>query len=187
MRLFLSLVGFGLIFTTCSAAAADRADDDGSPAQANESTTFVYDALGRLVGTSTNVNPNDVVATSITYDPAGNRTAYTVGGPGGGEPPPPPPPPNQPPVANPNSVTVPKCIYTSVNVVANDTDPEGHYPLTVTAVDQMWAWVENGTNVGMSVPDTNGIYIINYTVTDSLGASSNGRLTVNVAGNQECY
>lgn len=48
-----------------------------SPAAA-DTTNYSYDALGRLVGSS--VDRGFVVATSISYDPAGNRSSYQVRG-----------------------------------------------------------------------------------------------------------
>ena len=157
--------------------------------RASETQTYTYDALGRLVAVQYSGTVNTGQAHSLCYDAAGNRTQYkssssgslaTCGG--GGT----PPPGNQPPVANPDTLTAPKCVYRSVDVIANDTDPEGHYPLALTAVDQPWAYVESSTNVGMTTPDTNGTYVITYTVADSLGATANGTLTVTVSGTQQC-
>lgn len=156
-----------------------------SPAFPAETRTYTYDALGRLMATNSTGTVNNGIANSIAYDPAGNRTNYAITGAAGGGPP--PPPPNQPPVANPDSLTAPKCVARSVNVVANDTDPEANYPLILTAVNQPWASVESGTTVGMTTPEVNGIYTIIYTVADSLGATSNGTLTVTVSGAQQCF
>lgn len=47
-------------------------------AKAQETTTYTYDALGRLVSSKTSGSQN--VTTSIRYDAAGNRTNYTVAG-----------------------------------------------------------------------------------------------------------
>jgi Bacterial cadherin-like domain len=165
----------------------------GGAGRASETQTYSYDALGRLVSVQYSGSVNNNQAHSLCYDPAGNRTLYksssagSLATCGGGPPPPPPPPPNQPPVANPNSITAPKCVYRSVNVISNDTDPDGHYPLALTAVNQPWAWVESSTNVGMQTPETNGTYYITYTVADSLGATANGTLTVTVSGAQQCF
>lgn len=52
-------------------------------AEAEETTTYSYDALGRLVATSSSGTVNDGIATSVGYDPAGNRSTYTVTGAGG--------------------------------------------------------------------------------------------------------
>lgn len=50
------------------------------PAQASSTTTYTYDALGRLVATSTTGTVNNGVTTSTSYDPADNRTTYAVKG-----------------------------------------------------------------------------------------------------------
>jgi hypothetical protein len=70
-------------------------------AQGGETVTYGYDALGRLVGTSTSGTVNNGLTTSLGYDWAGNRACYRVGGtavpcpppPPAPDPPPPPPPP----------------------------------------------------------------------------------------------
>lgn len=49
-----------------------------SLAQAQDTTTYTYDALGRLVGSKTSGSQS--TATTIGYDAAGNRTNYTVTG-----------------------------------------------------------------------------------------------------------
>lgn len=68
-------------------------------AAASETTTYTYDARGRLVKVVRDRSSDDDWAVDITYDAAGNRTNYastntttTPGGnpPGGGEPPDPP-------------------------------------------------------------------------------------------------
>jgi YD repeat-containing protein len=51
-------------------------------ARAQEATTYSYDALGRLVSSSTTGGPNNGVATGTCFDAAGNRTQYVVGGAG---------------------------------------------------------------------------------------------------------
>lgn len=53
------------VATTCLAIA---------PAQASEVTTYTYDALGRLVAVTTSGEPNNGLAISTAYDPAGNRS-----------------------------------------------------------------------------------------------------------------
>lgn len=95
-------------------------------------------------------------------------------------------PTNQPPVTNPDSITLAKCRLGSKDVVANDTDPEGNTPLTLTAVTQSWASVASSTTVGIEAPATNGTYVAIYTVADSLGATSTGTLTLTVSGTQQC-
>jgi hypothetical protein len=71
---------------------------------ASETVTYSYDALGRLVATTSSGTVNNGLATTIAYDPAGNRSTYSVTGAAGSPPPPPPPappPPAPPPPAPP--------------------------------------------------------------------------------------
>ncbi|TCM12117.1 Calx-beta domain-containing protein [Novosphingobium sp. PhB165] len=49
-------------------------------ASAQETTTYTYDALNRLVTASKSGGPTDGEAHTIGYDPAGNRTNYAVTG-----------------------------------------------------------------------------------------------------------
>src|SRR3982750_1301171 len=53
------------------------------PAEAGETRTYTYDALGRLVATSATGTVNDGQTTNIAYDPAGNRQSYAVAAGGG--------------------------------------------------------------------------------------------------------
>ncbi|MGA9581594.1 MAG: Calx-beta domain-containing protein [Allosphingosinicella sp.] len=57
---------------TASAAAL------ASAAQAGESVTYTYDALGRLTATSSTDTVNPGVTSSIGYDAAGNRSIYAA-------------------------------------------------------------------------------------------------------------
>lgn len=51
-----------------------------SPAQASETVTYTYDALGRLTASTTSGGPNGGVSAGTSFDPAGNRTGYNVSG-----------------------------------------------------------------------------------------------------------
>jgi len=51
-----------------------------SIAHASSSTTYSYDALGRLVATGTTGTVNNGVATATAYDKADNRSTYAVTG-----------------------------------------------------------------------------------------------------------
>jgi YD repeat-containing protein len=172
-------------------------------AQASETTTYTYDALGRLTATSSTGTVNNGVATSVGYDPAGNRSNYAVTGAGGGAPPPPPPPPgpppppppppppaNQPPVANPNTApSIPKCGYTTVDVTANDTDPEGNYPLTVTGVSggaSLVLTILSASTIGIESIGASGLKTFTYTVADSLGATATGNVSITVTTVNMC-
>lgn len=167
-------------------------------AQANETINYSYDELGRLVATSSSGTVNNGIATGIAYDPAGNRSTYTVTGAGGAPPPPSPPPPtppppspppppppgNQPPVANPNTApSIPRCGYTTVNVTANDTDPEGNYPLTVTGTSggsALILTILSASTIGIESIGGSGLKTFTYTVADSLGAGSTGNVSITV-------
>jgi hypothetical protein len=93
---------------------------------------------------------------------------------------------NTPPVANGDSVTVAKCSYSSVNVLANDTDANGDLPLTLTSVDPSSgvsnAALAGGGNVEIEGGETNGTGTHSYTITDSRGATATGTITVTVSG-----
>ena len=162
---------------------------------ASETVTYSYDALGRLVGVSTSGGPNDGVGVGTTYDPAGNRCTYTVGGAGGGggsaECPDGgggPPPGNQPPVTGADFLAVEQCGSGSVNVTANDSDPEGHLPLAVTQVaggSKGIPVVVSGSTVGYSSTGGLGPDSFTYTVADSLGATATGTVNVQITGEQQ--
>ncbi|SHM56424.1 YD repeat-containing protein [Sphingobium sp. YR657] len=49
-------------------------------AQAASTTTYTYDALGRLVASSTTGTANNGVQVNTTYDAADNRQTYKVTG-----------------------------------------------------------------------------------------------------------
>ena len=48
------------------------------PSSAQETTTYSYDALGRLIGSGIAGGPQDGVSKTLGYDPAGNRSSYAV-------------------------------------------------------------------------------------------------------------
>jgi outer membrane biosynthesis protein TonB len=206
--------------------AAASASAVASAASAAETTTYSYDALGRLVSTASSGPVNNGVATSVGYDPAGNRSTYAVTGGAGmppppappppAPPPPPPPPPppappppappppappppappppappppapppppaNNPPTAVNNSGTQPKCSTALYNVVANDSDVDGDYPLVLVSVSGTGFSVVSATDIQFTSAATAGTKVGTYTVRDSRGATANATLTVNVSG-----
>lgn len=154
----------------------------GGSAAAGETVTYTYDALGRLVGVSTSGGPNNGQAVGTSYDPAGNRSNYSVST-GGAPPPPPPPPSNQPPVTVADSLSVPQCGTGTRDVLANDSDPEGNYPLVLLSVTQSpkgVATIVSNTTIQFEAGSATGAGTVTYTVRDSLGATSTGTLNVNV-------
>jgi hypothetical protein len=168
-----------LLATSAFALAAE--------AQAGETTAYSYDPLGRLVATSSTGTVNNGVATSVAYDPAGNRSSYAVTGAGGGSPPPvpppAPPPANQPPVAVANSGSMPKCTSKTFAVLANDYDPDGNTPLSLVGVSyggMLGSASVSGSNVYFEAYDSTGNAAVTYTVADSLGATANGTLTITI-------
>jgi hypothetical protein len=96
---------------------------------------------------------------------------------------------NNPPVANPNSISLYVCQSWELNLTGNDTDPEGHYPLTVTSVDSSpyaSIWI-SGTGSVTIEGHTPGGHSLNYTVEDSQGASATGIISLGIfAGGSHC-
>ncbi|WP_298610668.1 DVUA0089 family protein [uncultured Thiothrix sp.] len=90
---------------------------------------------------------------------------------------------NQAPVANADSVGVVNTSSVTVNVLANDTDPEKD-PLAVKAVTQGANGTVSFTSAGVSYKPTSGFVgtdSFTYTINDNFGASATATVTVNVA------
>lgn len=166
-----------------------------SAAQAGETVTYSYDALGRLTATTSSGTVNDGVATGIAYDPAGNRSGYSVTGvapppppppappppPPPAPPPPPPPPSNQPPVAASDSFQVQRCAAATFNPLANDSDPNGD-PLILTSVGGPAAQIGMmgiaNNRLSWSPSYSSGLYSGSYTISDGRGGTATGSFTV---------
>ena len=160
-------------------------------ADAAETVTYQYDALGRLTKKSSagTVNTNKLV--TVCYDAAGNRKIYKVAANGATVScTAPPPPTNLPPVANADTApSIPQCGSTNVNVTANDTDPEGNLPLTVTSASSgaaLIVTVQSASTVGIVSTGASGSKSFSYTVQDSLGATSTGNGTILVTTVNQC-
>jgi subtilisin-like proprotein convertase family protein len=90
-------------------------------------------------------------------------------------PPPPPPPDNQPPTAVDDFAVTDEDTPTTIDVLANDSDPEGD-PLTVTSID----WTSGGSatiNADQTVtftpdPDFNGDASFGYSISDGFNSAS---------------
>jgi len=92
---------------------------------------------------------------------------------------------NQPPVAVTDTRSVQRCTITRINVLENDSDPEGNLPLTLLSVTPGTigaAYTWNGTAVYYESTITPGFESLTYTVQDSLGATSNGTINITVSG-----
>ena len=255
-----------------------------APTIAQETTTYTYDALGRLITTSISGGPNNGTQTGTTFDPASNRTNYTVTGAlvppsfaignapavseggnltftvtktgttsssysvnyttgggtatsgtdytatsgtltfaAGGTTSQPITVPtltdsvvespetvlvtlssptggatvttsqgsgtindnsssNLPPVANADTTSFNCSVYQTVNLVANDTDPENNVPLHLVSITGPGsATVTSTTSVTIGENST-GTFTFSYVVADSLGATSTGQLTATVTG-----
>ncbi len=159
-------------------------------AQAGETQTYTYDELGRLTAVQYSGTVNNGQAHSLCYDPAGNRTKYKSdaagviancnGGGGGGG--------GQPPVAVNDSTSASRCQTKTVNVTSNDSDPDGHLPLTVIAasIGAMDASPSLPASVTFTAPDAAGTFPITYTIQDTSGATANGTLSVTVSSSPLC-
>ena len=92
-------------------------------------------------------------------------------------------PPNNPPVANADSMSISMCTSATKNVIANDTDPNGDYPLTlvsVTSGSHAFNSVASSTSVNVDAGGSPGTDNVTYTVRDSRGATSTGTLQIAV-------
>ena len=169
---------------------------------AAETVGYRYDALGRLVRVERSGGPQSGVAASYSYDCAGNRLQVAAGAgappapppppcpaaplpppPPPPSPPPPPPPANQPPVANPDTApSIPRCQSTSLDVLANDSDPDGPPPLTVTGLagGAGLALSLDGNIVLIGSLGPTGLKTFTYTVADGLGATATGNVEITV-------
>ena len=92
---------------------------------------------------------------------------------------------NQNPVAVPDTVLTRPDRMVTVNVLANDLDPDGD-PLTLeegsleTATPELDPQVRSTTTVQVHTPSQAGTYLVSYTVSDGRGGSARGTLTVYV-------
>ncbi len=89
---------------------------------------------------------------------------------------------NLPPVANADTTSFNCSVYQTVNLVANDTDPENNVPLHLVSITGPGsATVTSTTSVTIGENST-GTFTFSYVVADSLGATSMGQLTATVTG-----
>ena len=158
------------------------------PGQASDSVVYTYDALGRLVAVSTAGTVNNGLSVVTSYDPAGNRTNYTVSGvapppPPPTPPPPPPPPGNQPPVAVNDAGGMNRCTAAQFAVLSNDFDPDGNTPLALVGVSgggTKGTPSISGSSILFTPNGTNGTASIFYTMRDALGATASATLSITI-------
>jgi hypothetical protein len=161
--------------------------------------TFTYDELGRLIRVDIDGGQQDDEVRDYAYDKADNRTQVQSSLTGGAPPPPPPTPPpsspppppppppppgNNPPTTTPDFASASGCNGTLfVNLTANDSDPEGHLPLALSAIST------NSGGASATVVSASTVEVVlggtafdqsnfTYMVADSLGATSTGSLSV---------
>ncbi|PZP55208.1 MAG: hypothetical protein DI604_36625 [Delftia acidovorans] len=82
-----------------------------------------------------------------------------------------------------------KCTLKTINVTANDTDPDGNYPLTVISASGsagISAYVASSTSVQLESSTSTGSKTATYVVQDSLGATATGTITVTVVNSGSC-
>lgn len=93
---------------------------------------------------------------------------------------------NSPPTTQPDSIQVICKATATVNVTANDSDPEGNTPLTVTSVvvnsGDAHAAVYSASTIQVTGAMGKETATATYTVKDSLNASSTGTLTIKSIG-----
>ncbi len=95
---------------------------------------------------------------------------------------------NNPPVTADDYATTGSCTIITRNVVANDTDPDGDYPLSLISVDyngdRGFAYAMGDTFIVFEAGGTIGTAAIGYTVSDSRGATATGTYTVTVTSSR---
>jgi YD repeat-containing protein len=98
-------------------------------------------------------------------------------------------PPNQPPVTVFDTITVPACAPNSVNVLANDSDPEGGALTLISVTSASLANVSMGSSSGLVLVTgygSAGADQVTYVVSDPQGATSSGILAITVEDGSGC-
>jgi hypothetical protein len=81
-----------------------------------------------------------------------------------------------------DSGTQGRCTEGFYNVLANDSDVDGDYPLTLVSVTGAGFGIETPTQVRFTSGALTGARYGTYTVQDARGATATGTLAVNVFG-----
>ena len=163
-------------------------------AGATETVSYSYDALGRLTNSVISGGPNNTIGTATCFDPAGNRTRYSVGA-GvnvcGTSPTPTPTPTASPPVAVADTVSGACNTARTYNVVANDYDPNGNVPLSlvsVTSNSNVSAAVISSTTIQFVGTVPGNTSTLHYVIKNSLNVNATGTITYKTTGTQStCY
>ncbi len=111
------------------------------------------------------------------YRITGTLQAYTGGGGGGGG------TVNNPPLANNDSASTTAGVPVTVNVLANDSDPDGD-PLTITSVDNVQggtAVISNGAVIFTPTAGFSGTGSFTYSISDGQGGTASATASISVA------
>jgi serine protease AprX len=95
----------------------------------------------------------------------------------------PPPPPNNPPVAVDDSATTDEDTPVIINVLANDSDPDGDTPsVTSVSTSSKGSAVNSGGGNIMYTPyiDKNGADSFTYTISDGKGGTDTGTVNITI-------
>lgn len=135
---------------------------------------YGYDGVGNRI----TLRKRDGSTLTFTYD-ALNRMTSKLANAGGGS------GTNNPPVANSDTASTTACGTVTVNVVANDTDPDGNYPLHVAGiVSSTKGTVDSfsATSITFTAAVSSGTGVVQYMVADSLGATATGTVSITISG-----
>jgi hypothetical protein len=132
-------------------------------------------SAGVLSGTPTTASSYSftITATDSAGDSGSRAYSVTIGA------------ASQPPVANPDFASTTVCGTVTVNVVANDTDPGGNYPLQLTGIVSSTMGtptIVSSTSIEFDAFGRTGTGTVTYTVANSKGATANGTLSVTISG-----
>ncbi len=150
--------------------------------RAGETISYGYDARGRLVTVSRSGSVNNGVGATYTLDKEGNRTQVVVAGVGG----------SGVLVANPdggNFTTWDVCqVPPMLNVLANDSDSGGHYPLQLVSryprgLSRIavvgYIRFSGGWTAGWGIA---GTYVATYVVENSIHEQASAQATFVISG-----
>lgn len=141
-----------------------------SIAVAQTTVTYTYDELGRVRTATDTVNGNR----AYDYDAAGNRTTLSVLSLG-----------NRPPIAVSDSVTIKPTTPKVINVLANDSDPDGN-PLTITSYTSSGnTTITNVSGGNITIfcswaPPGTTSASLTYTISDGAGGTATANINITI-------